>query len=526
MRNLFRGIIIAVLILFTACSNQKGSKSEKPNILIIMGSDISFPHMGAYGTSWVKTPGFNRVADEGILFINAYTPSSESAPSIACFLTGRNPWQLEEAANNFAIFPRKYKSFIEVLSANGYHTGFTGRGWCQGVARDSAGNERLLTGKSYNEIKTSPPTIGISDIDYNANFVSFLDSRSDNAPFCFWFGSLESDRVYEFGSGIAKGGKNIGDITKVPEFWPDNETVRKDLLDYAYETEYFDNQIIKILSTLEEKGELENTIIIVTSDNGMPFPRVKGQAYEYSNHVPLAIMWKKGLHNPGRKVSDFVSSIDFAPTLLEAAGIDILQSGMQPIQGLTLMNIFSSSKKGWIEKSRNEVLIGRERNNPGRPGNAGYPVRGLVRDGFLYLINYKPERWPGGNPETGYSDTEESPTKTSILEMKGRRSSLQYLQLNFGTRDEEELYLLSEDPECINNLANDAGYNPVKRRLHEELYLELLQQDDPRMYGKGDAFDEYPYSDKNLSDFYEKYLKGEVKSEDAFKLNSSVLTGE
>jgi arylsulfatase A-like enzyme len=520
MRNLNRGIIIAVLILFTACSNTRSDKSEKPNIIIMMGNDISFLHMGAYGTSWVKTPGFNRVADEGIFFTNAYTSSSESAPSIACFLTGRNPWQLEEAANNFAIFPSKFKSFVEILSRNGYHTGFTGRGWWQGIALDSAGNDRMLTGKAYNERKIVPPTTGISDIDYNENFISFLDSRTDNTPFCFWFGSLESDRKFEFGSGVIKGGKNTRDITKVPDFWPDNETVRNDMLDYAYETEYFDSQITKMLNTLEKRGELDNTIIIVTSDNGMAFPRAKGQAYEYSNHVPLAIMWKKGLRNPGRKVSDFVSSIDFAPTLLEVAGIDALQSGMQTIQGRTLMNILKSSKKGWIEKSRNQVLIGRERNNPGRPGDTGYPVRGLVRDGFLYIINYRPERWPGGNPETGYSDTDESPTKTSILEMQGKHSSLQYLQLNFGTRDEEELYQLSEDPECLKNLANDAGYNPVKRRLHEELYLELLQQDDPRMYGKGDAFDEYPFSDKNLS---EKFLKGEVKREDSSLPNSSDL---
>jgi arylsulfatase A-like enzyme len=523
MRNLQRGIIIAVLIVSTACSNRRVNVSEKPNILVIMGNDISYPHMEAYGTPWVKTPGFNRVADEGMLFSNAYTPSSESAPSVACFLTGRNPWQLGEAANNYAIFPGKYKSFIEILSRNGYYTGYTGKGWAPGIAIDSTGNDRMLTGKAYNEKKTTAPTSGISDIDYNANFVSFLDARQDKTPFCFWFGSLEADRKYEFGSGVVKGGKSTADITKVPGFWPDNETVRNDMLDYAFETEYFDKQLTKMLNTLEERGELDNTVIIITSDNGMPFPRAEGQAYEYSNHVPLAIMWKKGIRNPGRIIRDFVSSIDFAPTLLEAAGINIPGSGMQPVQGKSLMNIFRSLKKGWIEESRNQVLIGRERNNPGRPGDAGYPVRGLVKDGFLYLINYKPDRWPSGNPETGYTDTDDSPTKSSILDMQGKRSAMQYLQLNFGTRYEEELYLLSEDPECITNLALDPGYNPVKRRLHEELYLELLQQDDPRMYGKGDAFDDYPYSDTNLSDFYEKFLKGEIKGEDAFGLNSSEI---
>ena len=94
------------------------------------------------------------------------------------------------------------------------------------------------------------------------------------------------------------------------------------MLDYAYEIEYFDSQLVKMLEILEKRGELENTIVIVTADNGMPFPRAKGQVYELSNHVPLAIMWGKGIKNPGRKIFDFISFIDFAPTLLEAAGIE------------------------------------------------------------------------------------------------------------------------------------------------------------------------------------------------------------
>ena len=97
--------------------------------------------------------------------------------------------------------------------------------------------------------------------------------------------------------------------------------MRNDILDYAFEIEHFDNHLVRMLEILEKRGELENTIVIVTADNGMPFPRAKGQVYEYSNHVPLAIMWGKGIKNPGRKIFDFISFIDFAPTLLEVAGV-------------------------------------------------------------------------------------------------------------------------------------------------------------------------------------------------------------
>ena len=101
---------------------------------------------------------------------------------------------------------------------------------------------------------------------------------------------------------MAKGGKKLADIDRVPGYWPDNDTIRNDMLDYALEVEHFDRHLGRMLTTLEARRLLENTLVIVTSDHGMPFPRVKGQAYEPSNHIPLAMMWKNGLKQPGRKV--------------------------------------------------------------------------------------------------------------------------------------------------------------------------------------------------------------------------------
>jgi hypothetical protein len=142
-------------------------------------------------------------------------------------------------------------------------------------------------------------------------------------------------------------------------------------------------------------------------------------------------------------------------------------------------------------------------------------------DGFLYLTNYNPERWPAGNPETGYLDCDGSPTKSLILTMHRKNISHGYYLTNFGMRPAEELYLLSEDPECLKNLATDAGYNPVIRKLHSELYLELLQQDDPRMYGKGEVFDGYKYADESVRDFYNRYMKGEIKRKAAGWVDST-----
>ncbi|NSW95804.1 MAG: sulfatase, partial [Bacteroidales bacterium] len=328
-RSIFLGAGLFCISTLSVIPGCKSEIPEKPNILIAIGDDISFPHMSAYGCKWVKTPGFDMVARQGILFRNAYTPNAKSSPSRACLLTGRNSWQLEEAANHVPYFPAKYTSFIEVLGRSGYETGYTAKGWAPGVALDSLGNPRELTGKQFNEKRLQPPSSGISDIDYAANFESFLEKRDPSKPFCFWYGSLEPHRRYEYGSGISKGGKKITDIDKVFSYWPDNDVVKTDMLDYAFEIEHFDNHLVKMIESLDKKGLLDNTIVIVTSDNGMPFPRIKGQAYDPSNHIPLAIMWKKGIKKRGREVFDLVSFIDFAPTLLEAAGVELSQSGMQ-----------------------------------------------------------------------------------------------------------------------------------------------------------------------------------------------------
>ena len=326
LKSLF---VLTPCILSQCHSSEKGNPSkDRPNILIAIGDDISYPHMGAYGCTWIKTPGFDRVARDGILFRNAYTPNSKSSPSSACLLTGRNSWQLEEAANHVPFFPPKFTSFIEVLGNNGYTTGYTAKGWAPGIALDSAGNPRKLTGRAFNEKKTAPPANGISGNDYAGNFEDFLDSKDPEKPFCFWYGSQEPHRRYQYGSGMSIGGKSLTDIEKVPGFWPDDDIVRTDMLDYAFEIEHFDNHLVKMLGLLEKRGELSNTIVIVTADNGMPFPRVKGQAYEYSNHMPLAIMWGKGIKNAGRTVYEYISFIDIAPTILDVARIYQAKSGM------------------------------------------------------------------------------------------------------------------------------------------------------------------------------------------------------
>lgn len=483
--------------------------AQRPNILFAIADDASFPFMGAYGCSWIRTPGFDRVAREGILFTNAYTPNAKCAPSRACILTGRNSWQLEEAANHWCFFPAKFKTYAEALGEHGYFVGYTAKGWGPGVANDAQGKPRQMTGKPFNEHKLTPPAKGIHAGDYAANFAAFIEAAPKGQPWCFWYGGLEPHRAFEYGAGINKGGKKLSDIDRVPAFWPDNEQVRTDMLDYAYEVEHFDKHLVRMIELLEQTGQLENTLIVVTADNGMAFPRVKGQEYERSNHLPLAMMWPRGIANPGRTVSDLVSFIDFAPTFIEVAGLTWEQTGMQPPTGRSLTGIFKSGRQGQVIAGRDHVLIGKERHDIGRPDDVGYPIRGIVKDGWLYLHNFETDRWPAGNPETGYLNVDGSPTKTVIRETRTNPATNHYWQMSFGKRPAQELYHIAEDPDCMKNLAGEAKHAGRLAMLKQRLFDELKAQEDPRMFGKGEMFDKFPYADPKGRDFYNRYMAGE-----------------
>ncbi|WP_119079958.1 sulfatase family protein [Chitinophaga alhagiae] len=498
-------------LLLLAAGNASHARPPRPNILFAIMDDATYRHMGAYGCSWVKTPNFDRVARQGLLFTRAYTPNAKCAPSRSCIITGRNPWQLEAAANHWSYFPSNYKTLAEALSDKGYAVGYSGKGVAPVVARTAAGAPRELLVKAYNGARTTPPTSGISVIDYAANFDTFLNGAAGQQPFFFWYGGLEPHRGYEYGSGIAKGNKRLEDIpaSDLPASWPKSDSVTTDLLDYAFEIEYFDAQLGKMLASLEKRGLLENTLVIVTSDNGMAFPRVKGQEYEYSSHLPLAVMWADGIRHPGREVNHLISFIDFAPTILEVAGIPATAAGMQPLTGSSFAGIlFSSGGQAEGYTPRTHVLIGKERHDVGRPHDAGYPIRGMVTDSLLYLHNFETGRWPAGNPETGYLNCDGGPTKTVVLQtVFSAGDDARYWLWSFGKRPAEELYNIARDPECLRNLAADPRQNQPLPQLKATLFSMLQQQRDPRMAGNGKVFDAYPYADKSGTGFYERYLQ-------------------
>jgi N-sulfoglucosamine sulfohydrolase len=471
-----------------------------------MVADDAGVEMSAYGCQWVQTPGFDQIARQGILFQNAFTPNAKCAPSRSCMLTGRNPWQLDAAMNHNIFFPNYFKTFPEVLAQNGYAVGYTGKGYAPGKAFKEDGSKRELIPNFFAKHKTTPPTPHISNNDYAANFADFLQT-TQGQPWCFWVGFTEPHRAYEYESGLKKGNKKREMLDKIPAYFPDNDTVRVDLLDYAFEIEYMDSHVVSILKQLETTGQLANTIIVFTSDHGMPFPRVKGNQYLPANRVPMAVMWPNGIKNPGRTLTDYVNMTDLAPTFLEAAGITPAQSGMRPMIGKSWFSLFNSTKNGQVEAGRNFQLVGQERHDIGRPRDEGYPIRGMHKNGFLYLKNYTPDRWPACNPETGYLNTDGGATKTLILNQRRRGSDRGHWQLCFGKRPTEELYDLHRDPDCVRNLAQLSQYQATIKAMRQEMETHLRAQGDLRMLGYGQLYEQYPLVENNQ--FYERYMKGE-----------------
>lgn len=459
--------------------------AARPNILFCVSDDQSYPHASAYGVRFMKTPGFDRVAREGVLFHNSYVSVPSCAPSRGSILSGQEYYRLREASMNHTMWPGGIPLYTDLLAEAGYHTGFTGKGWGPGNWKVS-GRKVSPAGAEYNKVTLKPPGARISPIDYAANFEAFLAARPKNAPFCFWAGFIEPHREFDEGIG-ERHGIRLDDIS-VPAFLPDSREVRSDIADYAFEIQWFDRHLERMLQILEKRGELENTLIVVTSDNGMAFPRAKATLYDYGSRMPLALRWGARV-KPGRVVRDFVSHTDLAPAFLEAAGVPAPSS----VTGQSLLRMLEG-RASW----RKEAVFGIERHFPGsRPNGAGYPCRAIRTADYLYIRNLTPDAnpcgdhpgpvWPEDDPVGGYGDTDGGMSKTYLWQNRSRHAEL--FRLAFGKRPAEELYDVKKDPFNMRNLAANPQYASVKKDLASRLDAHLQRTEDPRVLGRGAELD-------------------------------------
>jgi len=439
----------------------------RPNILFAFADDWSWPQSHLVKDPVVKTPTYDRLAREGVAFRNAYVSAPSCTPSRGAILTGQYHWRLEEGGNLWSILPAKFPVYPDALEGAGYHVGFCRKGWGPGNDR-GGGRKRNAAGNRYRSFK------------------DFLAKRPQGAPFCFWFGSHDPHRGYKVNVGVASGMDPAR--VKLPACLPDHPIVRRDLCDYYWEVQRFDRETGELLELLEQSGELDNTLVVMSGDNGLPFPRCKSNLYDTGTRVPLVVRWAAKAKG-GRVVDDFVSLCDLAPTFLEAAGL-------KPLPGMTarsFLGVLLSGKRGQVDPSRDHVLTGKERHTCAQRGTTeGYPCRAIRTHRFLYIRNFKPHLWPAGTPED-YRDVDGSPTKSFMMAHRDEPAVKPLFALAFGKHPAEELYDLAKDPDQLHNVAADPAYAAARKKLAAQLMAELRATADPRVLGKGDLFDAYPY---------------------------------
>jgi len=429
----------------------------KPNILFLLADDWSYPHAGVYGDPVIQTPTFDRLAEEGILFENAFCSAPSCSPSRAAILTSRYPHQLESAGNLWSVIPNKFPNWISILENDGYLTGKSRKGWGPGDFK-RGGYTKNPAGKNY------------------SSFEDFLKERKSGQPFCFWFGSTDPHRSYEVNTGV-KTGMKAGNII-VPGFLPDLECVRNDIMDYFFEVERFDRESGNIIRLLEKSGDLNNTIIVMTSDNGMPFPRAKANLYDFGSRMPLVIFWK-GKIKEGIRTKDFMNFIDFGPTFLEAAGLDIPES----FSGKSMIPLFDDQTSKAFK--RDKVFLERERHANVRKGDLSYPSRAIRTKEYLFIKNFEPDRWPAGDPETHqsvgqYGDVDNSISKFLILEMENVSTGTDYFKLAFSKRPVEELYVIKNDPYNLTNQVSNPEFEDISNQLRSDLESWMQTTNDIR----------------------------------------------
>jgi arylsulfatase A-like enzyme len=456
--------------LVTTMATFAAPVDTRPNILYCLADDWGWPFAGAYGDEVVRTPTFDRLARQGVLFTHAFSAAPSCTPSRAAMLTGQYPHRLEEGSCLWGFLPRNFPVYPDLLEKAGYAVGCTRKGWGPGNFQDG-GYTRNPAGPQFR------------------SFAEFLQKVPEGKPFCFWFGSTDPHRPYQPGSGLASGLKP--DNVSVPPYLPDNGTTREDTLDYYAEVERFDKETGELLALLEKKKLMENTLVVMTGDNGWPFPRSKANVYDSGSRQPLAVRWDKHM-KPGRVLDDFINLADLAPTFLEAAGL----RPPPEMTGRSFLGLLTGEEK---PGTRDAVFLERERHANVRAGDVGYPIRAIRTREFLYIRNLRPERWPAGDPQAhkdparAFGDCDDGPTKKFMLEHREESGIDKLFQLCFGKRPAEELYDLAEDPHQVKNLAGNPLYTSAQANLRERLDRWMKETADPRAVNNDDHWDKYPY---------------------------------
>ena len=508
--------------------------AERPNVVVVFADDWGhFASIYARRRSGtindvVRTPNFDRLAESGVLFKNAFVNAPSCTPCRSSLLSGQYFWRTGRGAIlQGAIWDAAIPSFPLLLEKSGYRLGSNGKVWSPGSpANAPIGAQRTavnFAGGRFNNFseelaKAADPTATKEQLleEVRQNFRGFLKAGDGSQPFLYWWGPTNTHRTWIRGSG-----KKFWDINpdalqgKLPGHLPDVAEVREDVADYLGEVQALDAGLGALLQVLRDAELAQNTLVIVSGDHGMPgVPGGKCNLYDLGTHVSLAIACP-GRIPGGRVVEDFVSLPDLAPTVLDAADVAV----PDVMTGRSLWALLQQPAAGQVDVSRDSVLIGRERHVArARTDLLPYPQRAIRTRDYLYIRNFAPERWPMGtapgfglpqgtmpaaeqlNSSTyaAFADMDASPTKAWVIEQGLADSQWRpFLERAFALRPSEELYALQSDPDQLKNVAADPQYAEVRQALSERLLKALRDSGDPRVADEPGPviFDQPPFTE-------------------------------
>lgn len=505
---------------------------ERPNIVFAFADDWG-RYASVYGelepggpNDIIRTPNFDRVAREGVLFRNAFVNAPSCTPCRSSLLSGQYFWRTNRAAIlQGAVWDPAIPSYPLLLQQAGYHIGFTYKVWSPGTPANApygaAANAFQKRGGAFNGfsqyLNRGDGNVGQRKEQLlemvRANFRDYIAKRDGDAPLCYWFGPTNVHRKWIKGSGKKFWDLNPDDLKgKLPPFLPDVPEVRQDFVDYLGEAMAFDAGLGVIIEELERLGELDDTLLVVSGDHGAPgFPRGKCNLYDFGVAVPLAVRWGSNIPR-GRVVDDFVCLPDLAPTFLEAGGVEV----PDVMTADSLLPVLRSEKQGLVDRKRDHVIVGRERHVAGaRKQQRPYPQRAIRTKDFLYIHNFEPDRWPMGtgpgfgappgpmpdftslqeNTFVAFGDLDASPTKAWILSHAGDPGMDKFVQFTVGRRPREELYELKSDPHQMRNVAQDERFATKTAELRSRLMTVLKETGDPRVTEDVPRFEKPPFTD-------------------------------
>lgn len=420
--KLFLASVIAFAVIAGSC--QPEEEKVQPNFIVFIADDAAWDDFGPYGNNNIKTPNINKLAEDGVVFTNAFLTTSSCSPSRCSILTGRYPHSTGAPELHMPL-PVNQVLFAGELQKAGYYTAVAGK--------YHIGPKRA----EFDSIYGGSPS-GCE------NWVKAIQNRPKDKPFFLWLAAIDPHRDY-FPNTIPEP-HNPADVI-VPPYLPDNDSTRKDLALYYDEISRLDSYLGKVMNELKQQGEEENTMVIFMTDNGRPFPRAKTRLYDSGIKTPFIVRWPEKLKKG--TADALISSIDIAPTLCELAGAAISET-FQGESFVPVLKNYSAQTRDFIAAEHNWH---------------DYQAceRAVRNKQYLYIRNAFPHL--NASPP---ADAVRSITYREMIKMyhAGELNGNQ-LDCFIEPRPAEELYDVVKDPDQFNNLAENPGYADTLNKMRQ-----------------------------------------------------------